>query len=149
MQIFFSRKSLEQKVFAYVCELGRLITRIILENYDDELAKERNKEAYRDKGKRAVGILFEEMDGVWLRTQDSSHKKAPKQEMKVFTMYEGWDAENPKRSRLVNKKMLAEMEGAGSKRLMIQMPSSNWTGSIFIKRSKRRSGMQKPRNRRK
>ena len=27
--------------------------------------------------------------------------------MKVFTMYEGWDADSPKRSRLVNKKMLA------------------------------------------
>lgn len=197
-----SFKTLEQKVFAYVCELGRMITQIILENYDDELAKERDKKAYRDKGKRetsiktvygeveysrrvyrtesedgeaayiylldqamqmekiglistnlaekvaltvteapyrvsadvisdtcgqtishggvwnliqqlgeriseeeeyavqqmeadqtegkrAVGILFEEMDGVWLRMQDSRHKKAPKQEMKVFTMYEG------------------------------------------------------------
>ena len=221
-----SFKTLEQKVFAYVCELGRMITRIILENYDDELAKERDKKAYRDKGKRetsiktvygeveysrrvyrtesedgeaayiylldqamqmekiglistnlaekialtvteapyrvsadaisdtcgqtishggvwnliqqlgeriseeeeyavqqmeadqtegkrAVGILFEEMDGVWLRMQDSRHKKAPKQEMKVFTMYEGWDADSPKRSRLVNKKMLAGMEKSG------------------------------------
>ena len=221
-----SFKTLEQKVFAYVCELGRMITQIILENYDDELAKERDKKAYRDKGKRetsiktvygeveysrrvyrtesedgeaayiylldqamqmekiglistnlaekialtvtespyrvsadiisdtcgqtishggvwnliqqlgericeeenhavqqmeadqaegkrAVGILFEEMDGVWLRMQDSRHKKAPKQEMKVFTMYEGWDADSPKRSSLVNKKMLAGMEKSG------------------------------------
>ena len=220
-----SFKTLEQKVFAYVCELGRMITQIILENYD-ELAKERDKKAYRDKGKRetsiktvygeveysrrvyrtesedgeaayiylldqamqmekiglistnlaekialtvteapyrvsadvisdtcgqtishggvwnliqqlgeriseeeeyavqqmeadqtegkrAVGILFEEMDGVWLRMQDSRHKKAPKQEMKVFTMYEGWDADSPKRSSLVNKKMLAGMEKSG------------------------------------
>ena len=45
--------------------------------------------------------------------QDSRHKKAPKQEMKVFTMYEGWDADSPKRSRLVNKKMLAGMEKSG------------------------------------
>jgi hypothetical protein len=30
--------------------------------------------------------------------------------MKIFTMYEGWDADSPKRSRLVNKKMLAGME---------------------------------------
>ena len=36
-----SFKVLEQKVFSYVCELGRMITQIILENYDDELAKER------------------------------------------------------------------------------------------------------------
>ena len=218
-----SFKTLEQKVFDYVCELGREITQIILEHYDDQLAKERDKKAYRDKGKRetsiktvygevtysrrvyrteeengqtayihlldqamkmekiglistnlaekialtvteapyrvsadtvsstcgqtishggvwnliqqlgeriseeeeyavkqmeagraegkkAVGILFEEMDGVWLRMQDSRHKKAPKQEMKVSTMYEGWEAQSPKRSRLVNKKMLAGME---------------------------------------
>ena len=204
-----SFKTLEQKVFAYVCELGRMITQIILENYDDELAKERDTKSYRDKGKRetsiktvygevtysrrvyrteqedgrtahiylldqamqmekiglistnlaekialtvtespyrvsadvisdtcgqtishggvwnliqqlgericeeenhavqqmeadqaegqrAVGILFEEMDG-----------------MKVFTMYEGWDADSPKRSSLVNKKMLAGMEKSG------------------------------------
>ena len=218
-----SFKTLEQKVFAYVCELGRMITQSILENYDDELAKERDTKVYRDKGKRktsiktvygeveycrrvyrresedgeaayiylldqamqmekiglistnlaekialtvteapyrvsadvisgtcgqsishggiwnliqqlgeriseeedyavkqmeadraegkkAVGILFEEMDGVWLRMQDSRHKKAPRQEMKVFTMYEGWKADSPKRSRLVNKTMLAGME---------------------------------------
>ena len=35
-----SFKTLEQKVFAYVCELGRMITQVSLENYDDELAKE-------------------------------------------------------------------------------------------------------------
>ena len=51
-----SFKTLEQKVFAYVCELGRMITQIILENYDDELAKERDKKAYRDKGKRETSI---------------------------------------------------------------------------------------------
>ena len=218
-----SFKTLEKKVFDYVCELGRMITRVMLESYDDELAGERDRKRYRDKGKRVTtiktvygevtyarrvyrtvhedgttayvylldeamsmekiglistnlaekialtvteapyrvsadvisgtcgqtishggvwnliqqlgeriseeeehavrqmeagqaegekttGILFEEMDGVWLRMQDSSHKKAPKQEMKVFTMYEGWDADSPNRSRLVNKKMLAGME---------------------------------------
>ena len=70
-------------------------------------------EADQAEGQRAGGILFEEMDGVWLRMQDSRHKKAPKQEMKVFTMYEGWDADSPKRSRLVNKQMLAGMEKSG------------------------------------
>ena len=44
-----SFKTLEQKVFDYVCELGRQMTRIILERYDDELAEERDKEAFRDK----------------------------------------------------------------------------------------------------
>lgn len=218
-----SFKSLEQKVFAYVCELGREITRIMLENYDTELAEERDKSQYRDKGKRTttiktvygevtyarrvyqtklddgrtahiylldeamhmdkiglistnlaekiamtvtespyrvtaemiseacgqsishggvwnlvqklgerisgeeehsvkqmeagqaggsagIPVLFEEMDGVWLSMQDGSHKKMKKQEMKVFTMYEGWDAESKGRSRLVNKAMLAGME---------------------------------------
>lgn len=217
-----SFKTLEQKVFRYVCELAQEITRIMLENYDTELAERRDKSQYRDKGKRtttiktvygevayarrvyqtkledggkafvylldeamqmdkiglistnlaekiamtvtespyrvtadiisetcgqsishggawnliqrlgerineeedyavkqmeagqAVGkaeipVLFEEMDGVWLAMQDKAHKKMKKQEMKVFTMYEGWDAQS-KESRLVNKAMLAGME---------------------------------------
>ncbi len=217
-----SFKSLEQKVFAYVCEPGREITRIMLENYDVELAEERDKSQYRDKGRRTttiktvygevvyarrvyqtkledggkafvylldeamqmdkiglistnlaekiamtvtespyrvtadiisgtcgqsishggawnlmqklgeriseeedytvkqmeagqtegkaeIPVLFEEMDGVWLSMQDSTHKKMKKQEMKVFTMYEGWDAES-RGKRLVNKTMLAGME---------------------------------------
>ena len=218
-----SFKSLEQKVFAYVCELGREITRIMLESYDAELAEERDKQQYRNKGKRTttiktvygevtyarrvyqtrledgrtahvylldeamhmdkiglismnlaekiamtvtespyrvtaevisetcgqsishggawnlvqklgeriseeeehcvkqmeagqaegtegVPVLFEEMDGVWLSMQDSAHKKMKKQEMKVFTMYEGWDAESKGCSHLVKKEMLAGME---------------------------------------
>lgn len=217
-----SFKTLEQKVFRYVCELAQEITRIMLENYDTELAEGRDKSQYRDKGKRtttiktvygevayarrvyqtkledggkafvylldeamqmdkiglistnlaekiamtvtespyrvtadiisetcgqsishggawnliqrlgerineeedyavkqmeagqAVGkaeipVLFEEMDGVWLAMQDKAHKKMKKQEMKVFTMYEGWDAQG-RESRLVNKAMLAGME---------------------------------------
>lgn len=218
-----SFKTLEQKVFRYVCELAQEITRIMLENYDAELAEGRNKSRYRDKGKRtttlktvygevtyarrvyqtklddgrkasvylldeamhmdkiglistnlaekiamtvtespyrvtadiisetcgqsishggawnlvqrlgeriseeedyavkqmeagqaegkkSLPVLFEEMDGVWLSMQDNAHKKMKKQEMKVFTMYEGWDADSKARSRLVNKAMLAGME---------------------------------------
>lgn len=218
-----SFKSLEQKVFAYVCGMGRELTRIILESYDAELAEERDKRQYRDKGKRTttiktvygevtyarrvyqikqedgktahvylldeamhmdkiglistnlaekiamtvteapyrvtadiiseicgqsishggawdlvqklgeriseeedytvkqmesgqaegkegIPVLFEEMDGVWLSMQDHEHKKMKKQEMKVFTMYEGWDAESKGCSRLVEKEMLAGME---------------------------------------
>ena len=64
------------------------------------------------EGKRTAAVLFEEMDGVWLNMQDEHHRKMKKQEMKVFTMYEGWDAEKEKqkRSTLVEKKMLAGME---------------------------------------
>ena len=220
-----SFKTLEQKIFAYVCELAQEITRIILENYDKELAEERNKTQYRNKGKHTttiktvygevtysrriyqtiledgqkafvylldeamhmdkiglistnlaekiamtvtespyrvtadtisatcgqsishggvwnlvqklgeriseeedhnvkqmeagqaegkteIPVLFEEMDGVWLFMQDSAQKKMKKQEMKVFTMYEGWDAESGTRSCLVNKAMLAGMENS-------------------------------------
>lgn len=220
-----SFKTLEQNIFSYVCELGREITRVMLESYDTELAEGRDKKQYRDKGKRTttiktvygevtygrrvyqtelgdgrkafvylldeamhmdkiglvstnlaekiamavtespyrataeaisstsgqpishggawnlvqklgervceeegydvermeagqaegkarVPVLFEEMDGVWLPMQDSAHKKMKKQEMKVFTMYEGWDAQSKGCSRLVNKGMLAGMEAS-------------------------------------
>lgn len=220
-----SFKTLEQKIFSYVCELGREITTIMLEAYDKELADGRDKKDYRDKGtrtttiktvygevtygrrvyrtkledgkkayvylldeamqmdkiglistnlaeklaltvteapyrataetisstcgqgisaggvwnvmqrlgeriseeeehavrqmdagqaegKKEIPVLFEEMDGVWLNMQDEHHKKMKRQEMKVFTMYEGWDAEKEKqgRSTLVGKTMLAGME---------------------------------------
>lgn len=218
-----SFKELEKKIFQYVCELGRKITRIMLENYDRELAEGRDKKQYRNKGKRSttiktvygevtygrnvyrtktedgetayiylldeamhmdkiglistnlaekiamtitespyratadtisstcgqsisaggvwnliqqlgerideeelhavkqmdadqtegeavIPVLFEEMDGVWLHMQDKKHKKRKKQEMKVFTMYEGWDAGKKNRSTLVGKTMLAGME---------------------------------------
>lgn len=64
------------------------------------------------EGKREIPVLFEEMDGIWLNMQDEHHRKMKKQEMKVFTMYEGWDAEKEKqnRSTLVAKIMLAGME---------------------------------------
>ena len=224
-----SFKELEKKIFAYVCELGREITRIMLESYDKELAEGRDKKIYRDKGTRdtsiktvygevsysrrvyrteseegqveyiylldqamqmdkiglistnlaekiamtitespyrvtaeminetcgqyispqgvwnlvqrlgerideeethavqqmnadqtegskSIPVLFEEMDGVWLHMQDEHHKKMKKQEMKVFTMYEGWDAEKEKenRSTLVEKTMLAGMEDSNT-----------------------------------
>lgn len=68
--------------------------------------------ADQSEGQREIPVLFEEMDGVWLNMQDEHHKKMKKQEMKVFTMYEGWDAEKEKqnRSTLVEKTMLAGME---------------------------------------
>ena len=67
-------------------------------------------EAGKAEGRESLPVLFEEMDGVWLSMQDKGHKKMKKQEMKVFTMYEGWDGSSRQRSRLVNKTMLAGME---------------------------------------
>ena len=77
---------------------------------EDHAVKQMN--ADQAEGQREIPVLFEEMDGVWLNMQDEHHKKMKKQEMKVFTMYEGWDAEKEKqnRSTLVEKTMLAGME---------------------------------------
>ena len=47
---------LEQKIFDYVCELGRQITQQILEAYDTEIAESRDKKHYRGKGKRKTCI---------------------------------------------------------------------------------------------
>ncbi len=218
-------KELEQKIFDYICELGREITRTILEKYDDELREGRDKKALRCKGKpqtsiktvygevvykrniyqgrdgegqniwvylldeamsmdkigmistnlaekiaasvtenpyrvtaeiisstcgqtishggvwdliqqlgeriseeeevlvsemnadksrgnEVTGILFEEMDGVWLRMQGKDHKKKPKQEMKVAVMYEGWEKDGKQNSKLSNKTVCAGMEKA-------------------------------------
>lgn len=68
--------------------------------------------ADQSEGTREIPVLFEEMDGVWLHMQGKDHKRMKKQEMKVFTMYEGWDAEKEKqhRSTLVEKTMFAGME---------------------------------------
>ena len=51
-----SFKDLEQKIFKYVCELGREITQTMLESYDDELAASGDTKQYRDKGKRKTTI---------------------------------------------------------------------------------------------
>lgn len=59
------------------------------------------------EGDREIGVLFEEMDGVWLRLQGKDHKSIPKQEMKVATIYEGWEKDG---SRLCGKKIIAGME---------------------------------------
>ena len=45
-----SFKVLEQKIFDYVCELGRQITQQILEAYDTELAESRDKSIIGEKG---------------------------------------------------------------------------------------------------
>lgn len=216
-------KELEQKMFAYVCEIATEMTQIILEEYDRELHDSRDKKKYRDKGRRTTAIktvygdvtyarhvyqttdeeghrvfvylldesvkmdkiglistnlaekiascvtenpyrvtaeiisstsgqrishggawklvqklgervseeedlqvkqmnedeaegtreikvLFEEMDGVWLRLQGKDHRSIAKQEMKVATIYEGWEKDNRSGSRLCGKKVIAGME---------------------------------------
>lgn len=66
--------------------------------------------ADESEGSREIKVLFEEMDGVWLRLQGKDHKSIPKQEMKVATIYEGWEKEARTGSRLCGKKVIAGME---------------------------------------
>lgn len=61
--------------------------------------------------KKDVKVLFEEMDGVWLPMQGKAHQKMKKQELKVATIYEGWDAKTGK--HLVNRTLVAGLEPAG------------------------------------
>lgn len=89
----------------------------VMQRLGEKISKEeehavKQMNAEQTEGKKEIPVLFEEMDGVWLNMQDEHHKKMKKQEMKVFTMYEGWDAEKEKqnRSALVGKTMLAGME---------------------------------------
>lgn len=58
-------------------------------------------------GARKVRILFQEADGIWLNMQQNT-KKAPKQELKLATVYEGW--KDSKRHELIRKKVIAGME---------------------------------------
>ena len=77
---------------------------------EEHAVKQMNAE--QSEGTKEVRVLFEEMDGTWLSMQNEHHKKMPDQEMKVCTIYEGWDAESEKqgRSTLVGKMTLAGME---------------------------------------
>ena len=75
---------------------------------EELLVKQMN--ADKAEGSREIKVLFEEMDGAWLRMQGKDHKSIPKQEMKVATVYEGWDKEDRTGSRLCGKKVIAGME---------------------------------------
>ena len=75
-------------------KLGQRITS------EEELDVKKMK-AGRPDGKREIGVLFEEMDGVWLSMQGRGHKRMGKKEMKVFTMYEGWDEERKRKGAVL------------------------------------------------
>ena len=64
----------------------------------------------RSEGEKALPVLFEEMDGVWIRQQGRHHEKKPKQEVKVAVTYEGWEAGKGKRNALVGKDVIAGIE---------------------------------------
>lgn len=72
---------------------------------EEQLIKDMNRGI--KLGARTVDVLYQEADGVWLNMQKDK-KKAPKQELKLATIYEGW--KDTKRHELVNKKVIAGME---------------------------------------
>lgn len=51
-----SFKALEQEIFRNICELGRIVTVKVLEEYDSHLKTTRDRKAYRDKGYRQTTI---------------------------------------------------------------------------------------------
>lgn len=83
-----------------------------LEAEEDYAVKEMN--SGKPRGEREVPVLFEEMDGLWIAMQGKGAKKAPGQEIKMATIYEGWDAESKNASRLVGKVVIAAMEDSES-----------------------------------
>lgn len=76
----------------------------------EEETEVKRMNADESQGKREIKVLFEEMDGVWLRMQGKDHKSKGKQEMKVATIYEGWEKDAGTGSRLRGKKVIAGME---------------------------------------
>ena len=80
----------------------------------EELGMVARMEAGETEGTMAVPVLFEEMDGIYIRTQGPHHEKRPMQEVKVATTYEGWDAEGEQtgRASLVGKRVIAGIEEA-------------------------------------
>ena len=76
----------------------------------EESAVVNEMEQDQAKGTKEIPVLFEEMDGVWLRMQGKDHKRMKKQELKVSVMYEGWEKDGKNNSRLSNKTVLAGME---------------------------------------
>jgi len=60
------------------------------------------------KGTAVIPVLFEEMDGVWLRMQGKDHIRMKKQEMKVSVMYEGWEKTKRRTAISAIKRFLPE-----------------------------------------
>ena len=92
--------------------MQRLGDRIV----EEEKASVQKMNTGKSGGTKILPVLFEEMDGVWIRQQGSRHEKKPMQEVKVSTTYEGWDEEREKqkRSTLVGKRVLAGIEDSAT-----------------------------------
>ena len=90
-------------VWNFIQRLGEKIS-------EEEKADVTRMHQDQPRGTKEIPTLFEEMDGVWLKMKEPDHKKAPSQEMKVFTMYEGWDKETQRESRtLFDENRISEL----------------------------------------
>lgn len=76
---------------------------------EEELAV-KQMDSGKKRGTRVLPVLFEEMDGLWLKMQGDHGAKAPNKEMKIATLYEGWKTDGSGRSRLAGKQVMAGME---------------------------------------
>ena len=56
---------LEKKVYRFVCFIGCLIIKLILESYDRKIMQSRDKEKYRHKGLRETLVLRQILEGIW------------------------------------------------------------------------------------
>ena len=63
-------------------------------------------------GQKEIPVLFEEMDGVYLKSQGKGGRKEAGMEVKVGTIYEGWKESTGKRSILSGKTVLAGIESS-------------------------------------
>ena len=90
-------------VWNLIQKLGERIT-------EEEKMTVKEMETDQAKGTKEIPVLFEEMDGVWLRMQGKNHKRMKKQEMKVAVLYEGWEKDGKSNSRLIGKTVIAGME---------------------------------------
>lgn len=79
-----------------------------IEEEETQMVHEMNTDVA--KGTNEIPVLFEEMDGVWLKMQGANHKRVKSQELKVAVTYEGWEKDGKKNSHLSNKKVIAGME---------------------------------------
>ena len=85
----------------------------IVQAMGEKLAEEEERlvkefQTGQPRGTKEIPILFEEMDGVWLKGQEKG-RKAPGIEVKMGTMYEGWKSDTGKRSTLAGKTVLASI----------------------------------------
>ena len=78
-----------------------------LEKEEEALIQEFHTEQTR--GTKEIPLLFEEMDGIWIKRQGKGGRKAKGMEVKIGTMYEGWKADAGKRSSLYEKKVVASI----------------------------------------